>query len=216
MAAIRVNAGCGTSAIPGWRNYDNSFSVKLANAPRLQGILTRLGIITGPNIDLIESARRNGVEYADVSKRIPLPEKSVDLLYTCHMLEHLDRQDARVFLREAHRVLRPGGTLRVVVPDIAHKVAEYLEHKDADQFIEATLMCQPRPRTFGQRVRFFFTGPRHHNWMYDGASLSKLLGANGFTSAKILPPGETTCDDVGALDLYERSDESVYVEARAA
>jgi predicted SAM-dependent methyltransferase len=89
------------------------------------------------------------------------------------MLEHLDRQGALTFLQEARRVLRPGGTLRIAVPDISLKVAAYVAHKDADAFVESTLMCQPRPRTLAQRVRFFFTGPRHHNWMYTTAPRSR-------------------------------------------
>jgi len=50
--------------------------------------------------------------------------------------------------------------------------------------------------------------------MYDGNSLSKLLEKNGFAEADVLPPGETIIPEPGALDLEERSSESVYVEAK--
>jgi hypothetical protein len=56
-------------------------------------------------------------------------------------------------------------------------------------------------------------GPRHHLWMYDGASLSGLLRLVGFAEVIVPPPRETAVADPGCLDLKERADESVYVEA---
>jgi hypothetical protein len=50
--------------------------------------------------------------------------------------------------------------------------------------------------------------------MYDGPSLVRLLNGEGFFGARIVPPGVTGIADPGALDLRERADESVYVEAR--
>jgi len=62
--------------------------------------------------------------------------------------------------------------------------------------------------------RALLVGDRHHAWMYDGRSLSRLLADHGFLGPGVLAPGETTIADPGALDLCERADESVYVEAR--
>jgi hypothetical protein len=49
--------------------------------------------------------------------------------------------------------------------------------------------------------------------MYDGNSLSKLLLKAGFSKPVILKAGETQIGNPAELDLYERSEESVYVEA---
>jgi hypothetical protein len=57
-------------------------------------------------------------------------------------------------------------------------------------------------------------GPRHHLWMYDGNSLRALLERHGFVNASELPPGKTHIPETGALDLAEKADESVYVEAQ--
>ena len=56
-------------------------------------------------------------------------------------------------------------------------------------------------------------GPRNHLWMYDGRSLSELLHKVGFADTCVMPPGKTNITDPGQLDLEERADESVYVEA---
>ena len=56
------------------------------------------------------------------------------------MIEYLDRREARAFLAEVRRILRPGGVVRVAVPDIARQVQAYLATGDADGFIAATRM----------------------------------------------------------------------------
>ena len=55
---------------------------------------------------------------------------------------------------------------------------------------------------------------RQHRWMYDGASLAKLLQDKGFVDVTVLPAGKTGIADPGELNLREREDESAYVEAR--
>ncbi len=74
-------------------------------------------------------------------------------------------------------------------------------------------MCIPNARNFLQRLRMAVIGNRHHLWMYDGKSLSRLLDNNGFKKIQILASGETPFSDYEPLDLNERADESVYIEA---
>jgi hypothetical protein len=69
------------------------------------------------------------------------------------MLEHLDRNQAILFLREARRVLRSGGVLRIAVPDILRRVQQYLESRDADAFFAATLLAAPSPQNLLQRMQ---------------------------------------------------------------
>lgn len=63
---------------------------------------------------------------ADLTCRpIPLPDGSVMAFYASHLLEHLDDGQAARLLREFHRALRPGGLLRLVVPDLPRHIDEY-------------------------------------------------------------------------------------------
>ena len=43
---------------------------------------------------------------------------SAELIYCCHAFEYFDRQEAPAVLAEWHRILAPGGILRLAVPDI--------------------------------------------------------------------------------------------------
>lgn len=127
--------------------------------------------------------------------------------------DYLDQNEAEKFLREALRILRPGGIIRIAVPDIKKQIAHYNESGDADAFIAATHLCMPRPRSIALRLRLLLIGTRHHQWMYDGNSLASLLHKHGFVKADVMPVGQTKIHDYEPLDLEERTSESVYVEA---
>ena len=76
------------------------------------------------NIDMI--ATGDDVIAHDLSKGIPLPDKSAEIVYHSHVLEHIPRENAPAFIRECFRVLAPGGVLRVAVPDLERIVRTYI------------------------------------------------------------------------------------------
>lgn len=76
------------------------------------------------NIDIVRTGP--SVVAHDLSTSIPLPDASCDVVYHSHVLEHLKRADAQFFMRECFRVLKPGGFLRVAVPDLEQICRQYL------------------------------------------------------------------------------------------
>lgn len=211
---LRVNIGCGRTPTRGWRNFDNSPAIRLATVPRLPEVLRSLSLLSEARYRFVLFARANAIEYGDAVKGLPIPAGSVDVLYSSHMLEHLDRQEANTFLTEVRRLLRPGGIIRLAVPDIRQHIEQYNLSSNADRFIEAMQLSIPRPRSLAQRLQLLLAGTRHHQWMYDGQSLCDLLERHGFVDIRELAAGATTIKDHAALDLHERSFESVYVEAQ--
>lgn len=210
---LRINIGCGQTPTNGWHNYDNSLSVRLASVPLLPAILQKIGLLDRAQRQFIEFARSNNIEYGNAVKGLPLPSGSVEILYSSHVLEHLDRGEAELFIQEAMRLLCSGGIIRLVVPDLKKLVDRYLQSGDTNTFIEGTYLCAPHPKAFWEKLRFLLVGNRHHHWMYDGNSLCALLEYHGFVDVKILSPGKTMITDPGELDLIERVVESVFVEA---
>jgi len=67
------------------------------------------------------------VNKFDLKNGIPLGTESADVVYHSHLLEHLGRTDAKEFLYECYRVLKPNGIIRVAVPDIEAIVRNYLD-----------------------------------------------------------------------------------------
>lgn len=63
----------------------------------------------------------------DLSQGIPFPDGSFDVVYHSSMIEHFRRDDARSFMGECRRVLKPGGLIRVATPDLERICELYLQ-----------------------------------------------------------------------------------------
>lgn len=127
MAAVEarptlLNLACGDQAHPEWTNVEFWPHCVRYRAPLVGPLFRRLD-----SDKLHPNGRGVPVRFADLRGGIPYPNERFDVAYHSNFLEHLDRRDAEAFLRECRRVLRPGGILRVVVPDLAVQARAYLE-----------------------------------------------------------------------------------------
>jgi len=211
---LRLNVGCGASPTPGFVNLDNSLTARLAGIPLVGQALAALPLMSGAQRAFLSRAREEGIVWAEAS-HLPFPDGTAALVYSSHMIEHLTRDEAAAFLREVLRVLQPGGWVRLAAPDLGRLARDYVDGRsDANRFVELTLLAGERPRGALQRLKGVVAGPRHHLWMYDGASLMRLCREVGFGEVVERSAGQTSIPDPGALDLSERAEESIYVEAR--
>ncbi len=212
---IRINIGSGRTPTLDWHNYDNSWSIRFSGlgSPIVLKVLEKVRLLVAQQREFIEFARKADIKWADAAKHIPEQDNSVEVIYSSHMLEHLDREEAYSFLREARRILKHGGIIRLAVPSIRYHVENYVKDGDADRFIENVNLARAKPRSFFEKMRFLVSGSRNHHWMYDGKSLCKLLDTGGFIKAKIMKSGSTMIGDPGELNLRELFPESVFVEA---
>lgn len=57
---------------------------------------------------------------AEIDIRNPLPQQNgeVDFIFLEHLLEHITQKEAYRFIGECHRILKPGGVVRIVIPDL--------------------------------------------------------------------------------------------------
>lgn len=77
------------------------------------------------NIDFVSN--HPSVKAYNLLHGIPFADQSYDVVYHSHVLEHFPKEDAINFLTQCNRVLKTGGILRVVVPDLESIVKCYLE-----------------------------------------------------------------------------------------
>ena len=77
------------------------------------------------NIDFVSKDKR--VISHDLNQGIPFAEGLFDVVYCSHLLEHFPKDKAGGFLKECYRVLKPGGILRVVVPDLEQIARDYIK-----------------------------------------------------------------------------------------
>ena len=211
--SLKINIGCGDTPTKGWRNYDNSWSIRLAKKKVLTYILWKSGFLSEAQDKFISFANNENILWANGIKRIPENDSTTDAVYSSHMIEHIEKEDVALFFKEVRRILKSGGIIRLAVPNIKYQVDNYLKDGDADKFIESTHLTRKKPKTIIAKIKYLIIGDRNHQWMYDGKSLCNLLSSAGFEEPRILETGLTTIPDPGMLDLKERSLESVFVEA---
>jgi SAM-dependent methyltransferase len=68
-----------------------------------------------------------GVIAHNLISGIPFPDAHFEVVYHSHILEHFLKPDAEKFIAECYRVLKPGGIIRVVVPDLERSVRGYIK-----------------------------------------------------------------------------------------
>ena len=65
----------------------------------------------------------------DVREGIPLPDNSVDFIWSSHVLEHFDNDECKELFREIYRVLKSGGVIQSILPHALDPTAFYFDHK---------------------------------------------------------------------------------------
>lgn len=141
----------------------------------------------------------------DLRQGIPLPDDTVDAIFHEHMLEHLSLRDGFLFIRECRRVLKPGGVLRVGVPDAGACIDSYSGKADPE-------WAASRPTgMLAVQALFYENG---HRAMYDAETLTLMCRAAGFAEAEQKEWGDSWID--GCPDTPARASGSLYVDARKA
>jgi predicted SAM-dependent methyltransferase len=146
----RIHYGCGTLAFDGWLNVDLFPPAGTDRAPTLRVNLVR---------------------------KHPFPDDWFEFGYSEDLLEHLDQADQMVFLTEAFRTLRPGGTVRLYVPILDEVLVHHYSPCVYATAIEAKGSCYDLHghRSFPSR-----------------ADLELMARCIGFSKVLFSRPGEST------------------------
>ena len=152
IAGLKLHLGCGKRYLPGYIHVDLDFE---------------------PHIDYPNTDIRNLKNFSS---------DSVSEIYTCGTFEYFEYKDAVPVLKEWLRVLKPGGILRISVPNFESIVDVYLQN---NKNIEGEGILGPlygrweigSPSNNKKKVLY-------HKMVYDYNLLSKTLALAGFRNIK--------------------------------
>jgi SAM-dependent methyltransferase len=139
--------------------------------------LAKLGFeVSG--VDMVEEllpAAREALDgrfrLADMTRPLPWPDASFDLVLSVEGVEHLE--DAFSFIREMHRLLKPGGILIVTTPNV-------ISVRSRMRFFGSGFYnCDPRPTAESGRH------PLHHIGLRTFPELRYLLHVSGFSLVEV-------------------------------
>jgi predicted SAM-dependent methyltransferase len=138
---LKFNFGCGNRPIPGFINVD---------------------IQAAPGVDLV---------WDITQLRYRVQPECASLIYCCHTLEHLDKNIITDLLREWRSFLKPGGTIRIAVPDFGAIAEWYLNNIDVDAITGLTVGGNKNPFD-------------NHKAMFDFKRLKRHLEEAGFINVR--------------------------------
>ena len=150
----------------------------------------------------------------DISKKIPLSSESMGGIYSEHCLEHVPLNIVDFVLSECLRILKPGGTIRISVPDGELYLRDYLKIMDGDLSIKLPYSETDSYEGIYAPIMSINRVFRacNHLFIYDCDMLKKLLQKNNFQDIH-KESYRTGRDQKLLIDREFRKVESLYIEA---
>jgi predicted SAM-dependent methyltransferase len=209
---LKSNLGCGSVQPEGWINVDYSLGARLSEIPLYNFINKRIKLFDiGP--DGRPRVWEDKIYTHNLNKRFPWDNNSVDIIYCSHTLEHFSKQEGLVFLQECHRVMKKGGIIRIVVPDLKSFVEEYRKgNMRSDEFVEKLGVLYEKKKSHFKNLLMTIT-QFPHRCMYDTETLSNILTAIGFV-VESKQPFKGDILDIDVIELAERTENAVIVEGK--
>jgi len=154
--------------------------------------------LTAPGIDL----------SCDIRDGLPLPDDHFEYAVAMHALQDLAYPDIVPALRELRRVLRPGGVLRLGLPDLDRAIRAYRWRRR--RYFDVP---DDQARTLGGKLVLQITW---YGWVrtpFTWDFARELLERAGFAPVRRCAYRRTSCAHPGIVELDNRERESLFVEA---
>jgi predicted SAM-dependent methyltransferase len=149
--------------------------------------------------------------WLDVTLGLPFPGGSIRGIYASHVMEHFRIDAVRKLFSEFHRVIKPGGTLRIVVPSLEYAISAFTA-EDIGRLPE----WPHKFTSIGGRFNNFLLCANQHLSMFDWSFLRELLREAGFTTVSREEPFVSRCFTRQQLRFESDPsllEKSLYVEA---
>jgi predicted SAM-dependent methyltransferase len=136
----------------------------------------------------------------DATEPWPFAAGSATAIATEHVIEHIDPAAMPAFFAEAHRVLRPGGVLRVSTPNLRGIAEAYLA---ADPGVLAAHRGHGYTAATHADLLNNYLHDFGHVHVYDAQSLRQLLKEAGFTDVRLASFGHSEHPELRGIDQHD-------------
>jgi SAM-dependent methyltransferase len=196
---LLIHYGAGWSCAEGWLNFDSSPSIWIERFP-----------VIGRFVRVNRDRFPEQIMFGDIVRGLPVPDGSAAAAFASHVLEHLTYKDCLKALANTHRLLKPGGVFRLIVPDLASRARRYLERLDdndafaASKFLgECYLGRHDHAGGVLKRMRRAL-GNADHLSMWDELSMTAALQTAGFVDIRRCDLGDSAIEAFGELERHDR------------
>ena len=194
---MKIHFGAFNCPVDGWTNTDITPHLYIARVPFLAPLLHAIGKMPADRFRDHRAGSFRKLKYLNVGKPWPFGDETVEAVFSSHVLENLTIRAARSCISSAHRVLKRGGVLRIVVPDLDKCVESYsasTAYEWATDVFEAKQAAEKNM----------------HHFMYNSLSLARLMRECGFSEVSQQSYRVGKCPDIERLD---NRPESLFMEA---
>lgn len=141
---------------------------------------------------------------------LPFESSTFDGIFSEHFIEHIDLSTGVHFMQESFRLLKPGGVLRVVCPNLDYIILGI----DADKMLKLKEMFvgvgdfnrAPSEIPDAEVINWMFYG-HGHKFLYNFACMRNILLSIGFSSVELSKFGSSYSPQMA---IERRKDESFY------
>jgi predicted SAM-dependent methyltransferase len=167
------------------------------------------------NADLLDNPLRD--LYVDITRPLPFPDGCLDAVYASEVIEHVPEPEGQRFLREAARVLKPSGIVRLTTPNLRDICRLYLGLHPGASIDRFGAVWQEDVYTPERWVNGQF---RHHGhrFLWSEASLAAALREAGFATVTPCAPRQTASGrpEMANLERHYELADSDWAFARTA
>ncbi|WP_254510348.1 class I SAM-dependent methyltransferase [Anatilimnocola floriformis] len=156
-------------------------------------------IAAGPGVDVV----------ADILQGLPFPDNHFDYIVSIHVLPELAYRELDPALHELRRVLKPGGILRLSLPDLDLAINAY-RNKDIDYF----LIGDDEVKSLSGKMIVQLLWYGRSRSMFTWEFTKELLERAGYSEVTRCAHEKSASGLTGITDLDNRALESLFVEAR--